>query len=177
MYQEGSVQALGYDDMNEAQPLYVRSPGGPYRLATDSQVLAAARIAAESLIADGSQFNAPAQVKKFFQAKLCGLGHECLAVVYLNAQLKVIRYIEHSHGTLSQVSVYPREIVKTALRLNAAGLIMSHNHPSGIAEPSVADLSLTRHLKQALDLIEVRLIDHIILAGKTAVSLVERGQM
>ncbi|WP_187329599.1 JAB domain-containing protein [Advenella mimigardefordensis] len=163
--------------MNEAQPLYVRSPRGRYRLATDSQVLAAARIAAESLIACGSQFNAPGRVKAFFQAKLCGLGHECLAVVYLNAQLKVIKYIERSHGTLSQASEYPREIVKTALRLNAAGLIMSHNHPSGIAEPSATDLSLTRHLKQALDLIEVRLIDHIIVAGNTAISLAERAQI
>jgi DNA repair protein RadC len=116
-------------------------------------------------------------VKAFFQAKLCGLGHECAAVVYLNTQLKVVGYIEHAHGTLSQASVYPREIVKTALRLNAGALILSHNHPSGLAEPSGADISLTRHLKQALALVDVRLLDHIVVTGQASVSLAERGQI
>src|SRR3546814_14918117 len=75
------------------------------------------------------------------------MGHEVAAVLYLNSQLKVIRYMEMSHGTLTQASVYPREIVKTALRLDAAAIIMSHNHPSGVPEPSEADLALTRPLK------------------------------
>src|SRR3546814_6386353 len=88
------------------------------------------------------------------------MGHEVAAVLYLNSQLKVIRYMEMSHGTLTQASVYPREIVKTALRLDAAAIIMSHNHPSGIPEPSEADLALTRHLKHALALVDVRSEEH-----------------
>lgn len=177
MEQDNNAQALGYDDMNETQTLYVRSTQGRYSVATDSQVLAAARVAAASLIADGALLDAPGRVKAFLQAKLGGLGHECAAVVYLDSQLKVIRYIEHAQGTLSQASVYPREIVKTALRLNAAALVLSHNHPSGVPEASTADISLTQHLKRALALIDVRLLDHLIVAGTTAVSLAEQGQV
>src|SRR3546814_15027882 len=105
------------------------------------------------------------------------MGHEVAAVLYLNSQLKVIRYMEMSHGTLTQASVYPREIVKTALRLDAAAIIMSHNHPSGVPEPSEADLALTRHLKHALALVDVRLLDHIIVTGQNTTSLAERGQV
>ncbi|MGB6103056.1 MAG: JAB domain-containing protein [Pusillimonas sp.] len=169
--------ALGYDNMNAGQTLYVRSPSGRYCAASDSHVLAAARVAAESLISDGADMGNPNAVKRYFQAKLSGMGHECAAFLYLDSQLKVIRYIEHAHGSLSQASVYPREIVKTALRLNAGALLMSHNHPSGIAEPSEADLSLTRHLKHALALVDVRLLDHIIVAGPATLSLAERGQV
>lgn len=169
--------ALGYDNMNAGQTLYVRSTSGRYRTATDSHVLAAARIVAESLIGDRMDMGNPGTVKHYLQAKLSGMGHEVAAVLYLNSQLKVIRYMEMSHGTLSQASVYPREIVKTALRLDAAAMIMSHNHPSGIAEPSEADLALTRHLKQALALVDVRLLDHIIVTGQDTTSLAERGQV
>ncbi len=91
--------------------------------------------------------------------------------------MKPIRYIEQAMGTLSHASIYPREIVKTALRLNAASLFMAHNHPSGIAEPSPADLSLTRQLKQALALVDVRVLDHIIVAATATTSLAERGQL
>jgi len=169
--------ALGYDNMNAGQTLYVRNPSGRYHAATDSHILAAARIAAESLISDRDAMGNPDAVKRYFQSKLAGMGHEVAAVLYLNSQFKVIRYMEMSHGTLTQASVYPREIVKTALRLNAAAIIMSHNHPSGIPEPSEADLALTRHLKQALALIDVRLLDHVIVAGQGSTSLAERGQV
>src|SRR3546814_9121495 len=94
--------ALGYDNMNAGQTLYVRSPSGRYRTATDSHVLAAARVAAESLIGDQADMGNPNAVKHYFQAKLSGMGHEVAAVLYLNRQLKVIRYIEMSHGTLPQ---------------------------------------------------------------------------
>ena len=172
-----STAALSYDNMNDAHPLYVRSPSGRYKPATDDQVLAAGRIAAESLISTDDVMGRPGYVARFFQSKLAGLGHECAAFLYLDSQLKPIRYIEQAMGTLSHASIYPREIVKTALRLNAASLFMAHNHPSGIAEPSPADLSLTRQLKQALALVDVRVLDHIIVAATETTSLAERGQV
>lgn len=84
---------------------------------------------------------------------------------------------EVSKGTLTQASVYPREIIKSALKHHAAALILAHNHPSGVAEPSTADLSLTQHLKKALALVDVRLLDHLIVTANSATSLAERGQV
>ena len=174
---DNNIASLSYDNMNETYALYVRSPAGRYKLASDEQILAAGRTAAESLVSSSSPVDQPTKVKQFFQAKLAGLGHECAAFLYLDSRFKPIRYIEQGAGTLSQASVYPREIVKTALRLNAAALIMAHNHPSGSTEPSMADLSLTKHLKQALTLIDVKLLDHIIVTATDTTSLAERGQM
>ncbi|WP_368644369.1 RadC family protein [Castellaniella ginsengisoli] len=174
---EISTAALGYDNMNDVHTLYVRSPSGRYRLASDEQVLAAGRVAAESLISVSNPMAQPARVVQFFQAKLAGLGHECAAFLYLDAQLKPIRYIEQAFGTLCHASIYPREIVKTALRVNAAALLMAHNHPSGLAEPSAPDVSMTRQLKQALALVDIRLLDHVVVAATQAVSLAERGQV
>jgi len=172
-----STAALSYDNMNDAHPLYVRSPSGRYKPATDSQILAAGREAAVSLISMENAMGNPQRVRSFFQSKLAGLGHECAAFLYLDSQLRPIRYIEQSMGTLSHASIYPREIVKTSLRLNAAALFMAHNHPSGLAEPSTADLSLTRQLKQALALVDVRVLDHIIVSATQTTSLAERGQL
>jgi len=174
---DNNIAALSYDNMNETCALYVRSPGGRYKQASDEQILAAGRMVAESLISTSSPVDQPTKVKQFFQAKLAGLGHECAAFLYLDSRFKPIRYIEQGSGTLSQASVYPREIVKTALRLNAAALIMAHNHPSGSIEPSMADLNLTKHLKNALALIDVRLLDHVIVTAASATSLAEQGQM
>lgn len=172
-----STAALSYDNMNNEHALYVRSPAGRYKPATDEQILAAGRVAAESLISRSLPLDQPAKVRAFFQSKLAGLGHECAAFLYLDSRFKPVRYIEHGSGTLNQASVYPREIVKTALRLNAAALIMAHNHPSGSPEPSMADLNLTKHLKQALTLIDVRFLDHVIVTATEMTSLAERGQM
>src|SRR3546814_2271259 len=96
--------------------------------------------------------------------------------LYLDSQYRLITSEEISRGTLSQASVYPREVIKAALRHHAAALILAHNHPSGVAEASQADLNLTRHLKHALALVDVRLLDHLIVTPGGAVSLAERGQ-
>ncbi|MCZ4328510.1 DNA repair protein RadC [Castellaniella denitrificans] len=162
--------------MNDGKTLFVRDSQGCYQVATDAQILAAGRVAAHGLLSDGQALGQPRAVKEFFQAKLTGLGHECAAMLFLDTQLRVIKYVELAHGTLSHASVYPREIVKTALRMNAAACIMSHNHPSGIPEPSGADISMTKQLKQALALIDVRLLDHIVVGATDTVSLAERGQ-
>ncbi len=172
-----STAALSYDNMNDAHPLYVRSPSGRYRPATDDQILAAGRAAAISLISTANAMMNPERVAKFFQSKLAGLGHECAAFLYLDTQLKPIRYIEQGMGTLNHANIYPREIAKTALRLNAAALLMAHNHPSGLTEPSPADLAMTRQLKQALALVDVRFLDHIVVSARETTSLAERGQL
>jgi DNA repair protein RadC len=95
--------------------------------------------------------------------------------MFLDAQNRLIAADELFRGTLTQTSVYPREVVKAALKHNAAALILAHNHPSGVAEPSNADELLTRNLKQALALVDVRVLDHFIVAGNAALSLAERG--
>src|SRR5690606_40236381 len=102
-----SAAALSYDNMNDAHALYVRSPSGRYKPASDDQILAAGRVAADSLIATGDTMMNPGQVSRFFQSKLAGLGHECAAFLYLDSQLRAIGYVELAMGTLSHASVYP----------------------------------------------------------------------
>ena len=167
--------ALALDNMNDSLPLYVKSPRGRYQPARDDQILAAARQAADSLISKEQALNQPPVVEAFFKAKLAGLGHECAAVAYLDHQFRLIRYMEISQGTISQASVYPREVVKTGLRLNASAVIMAHNHPSGSPTPSQADITLTTHLKKALALIDLRLLDHIIVTGLGTSSMASMG--
>ena len=96
-------------------------------------------------------------------------------MLFLDTRHRLIEYREMFHGTIDSASVYPREVVKEALRLNAAAVILSHNHPSGNPEPSQADKLLTQRLKDALGLVEVRTLDHVIVAGQAATSFAERG--
>ena len=107
--------------------------------------------------------------------KLAGFEHEVFAVLFLDTRHRLIEYREMFHGTIDSASVYPREVVKEALRLNAAAVILSHNHPSGSPEPSQADKVLTQRLKEALGLVEVRILDHVIVGGMETVSFAEKG--
>lgn len=177
MQDDNPNHALGYDNMNQGRPLYVRSKTGRYKIATDAQVLAAARAVAENLIAGRDLLDKPQTVKAYLQAKLGGLDHEAFGVLFLDNRLKVIRYMEMSHGTLTQASVYPREAVRAALRLNATAVIVAHSHPGGAPEASNADIAMTAHLKQALALGDVRLLDHVIVAQNSTSSLAERVQI
>ncbi|MBB5213554.1 RadC family protein [Parapusillimonas granuli] len=135
------------------------------------------RRALEEDLKEGLALNQPQRVKHYCAAKLGHLAVEHCLALYLDSQLRLITSEEVSRGTLNHASVYPREIIKAALKHHAAALILAHNHPSGVAEPSAADLALTRHLKNALSLVDVRLVDHLIVAGSSAVSLAERGQL
>lgn len=117
----------------------------------------------------------PGAVRDYLCLKLRGLGHEVFVGLYLDAQNRVIGDEELFRGTLTQTSVYPREVVKSALARNAAAIILAHNHPSGVAEPSYADEALTRALKQALALVDVKVLDHFVIAGNVATSFAERG--
>lgn len=119
--------------------------------------------------------SSPQQVRDFLCLKLGGLSREVFVVLFLDAQNRMINSEEMFTGTLTQTSVYPREVVKKALHHNAASVIFAHNHPSGIAQPSQADELITKQLKQALALVDVRVLDHFIVAGNTTFSFVERG--
>ena len=117
----------------------------------------------------------PESVRDYLRLFFAGQEHESFVVLFLDAQNRLIATNEMFRGTLTQTSVYPREIVKEALRHNAGAVIFSHNHPSGVTEPSRADEMLTTSLKQALALVDVRVLDHFIVAGATTLSFAERG--
>jgi len=117
----------------------------------------------------------PSTVKDFLRLKLADRPHEVFAVVFLDAQHRVIDVQEMFRGTLTQTSVYPREVVIEALKHNAAALILCHNHPSGCADPSRADETLTQTLKQALALVDVRVLDHFIVTRAGVTSFAELG--
>ena len=119
----------------------------------------------------------PEAVRSYLRVTLAKRDHEVFMVLFMDAQNRVIESEEMFRGTLTQTSVYPREVVKRALELNAAAVILSHNHPSGVAEPSRADEALTQTLRAALALVDVRVLDHFIVAGNgnTILSMAERG--
>ena len=155
--------------------LMVRDAQGRYLLATAEQILEAAREAIEHKTQRGASFTSPAAVKEYLRAKLAGFEHEVFAVLFLDTQHRLIEYAEMFRGTIDSASVYPRELVKEALRLNAAAVIVSHNHPSGNPEPSAADKAMTAQLRQGLALVDVRTLDHVIVAGSRTTSFAERG--
>ena len=117
----------------------------------------------------------PNDVKKFLKLKLTGLEHEVFAVMFLNNHHGVIEYEEMFRGTIDGASVYPREVVKRALQLNAAALILAHNHPSGNPESSMEDERITTRLVKACSLVDIRIIDHVIVGSHELVSFAERG--
>jgi DNA repair protein RadC len=119
--------------------------------------------------------SSPRAVRDYLRLALAGRQHEVFVVLLLDAQHRVIACEELFRGTLTQTSVYPREVVKCALRHNAAAVIFAHNHPSGVAEPSHADEILTRSLKSALGLVDVQVLDHFVVAGSATTSFAERG--
>ena len=155
--------------------LMVRDSQGHYLPATADQILDAARQAIEQKMQRGASFTSPVAVKEYLRAKLAGFEHEVFAVLFLDTQHCLIEYVEMFHGTIDSASVYPRELVKEALRLNAAAVIISHNHPSGSPEPSAADRALTQRLKEALALVDMRVLDHVVVAGSSTASFAERG--
>ena len=155
--------------------LMVRDAQGRYLLATADQILEAARHAIEQKMQRGASFSSPAAVKEYLRAKLAGFEHEVFAVLFLDTHHRLIEYAEMFRGTIDGASVYPRELVKEALRHNAAAVIVSHNHPSGNPEPSQADKVLTQRLKEALGLVDVRVLDHVIVAGTDTTSFAKRG--
>lgn len=125
----------------------------------------------------GVSLSSPDAVKQFLRLKLASKDHEVFAVLFLDVKNRLIAYEEMFRGTLTHTSVYPRELVKAAMLHNAASVIYSHNHPSGSASPSDADRLLTTAMRNALELIDVRSLDHIIVAGASTYSFAEHGDI
>ena len=139
------------------------------------EVIGAAMRVLEGRARHQSALTSPGSVRDYLRLALTGKEREEFWCVYLNAQHRVISFESLFAGTLTQTSVYPREVVKAALRSNAAAVIFAHNHPSGVAEPSQADELLTRQLKDALAMVDIKVLDHFIVAGSAGLSFAERG--
>ncbi|CAB3855319.1 RadC family protein [Achromobacter deleyi] len=153
-------------------------PGlGTAKACSLAAVLELAKRAVEEELTRDSTLDHPARVKQYCKVTLAHRRVEHCIALYLDSQLRLIASGELARGTLSQASVYPREVVREALRHHAAALIVAHNHPSGLAEPSAADQAFTRHLKQALALVDVSLVDHLIVAGDEVASMAELGRL
>src|SRR5688500_10795290 len=148
---------------------------GPAKRAQFEAAIEIARRALEERLKSGSALTSPGAVRDYLRLRLGGLQHEVFVCIFLDAQHRAIKADELFRGTLTQTSVYPREVVKAALAANAAAVIFAHNHPSGAAQPSQADELLTRNLKEALALVDVKVLDHFIVAGNQAISFAERG--
>ena len=145
------------------------------------QELAAAREIVKRTLNEELQYQdaltSPGKVTDYLKVLLSGLEHEVFVALFLDAQHRLIASEEPFRGTLTQTSVYPREVVKRTLHHNAAAVIFAHNHPSGVAEPSRSDEMLTTALKQALSLVDVKVLDHFVVAGMVTVSFAERGMV
>ena len=125
----------------------------------------------------GEALNNPGDTRRFLLARMRDYHHEVFACLFLDNRHRVIEFSEMFRGTIDGTSVHPREVVKLALSHNAAAVIFAHNHPSGVAEPSQADHRLTRRLQEALGLVDIRVLDHIVIGDGNTVSLAERGQL
>jgi DNA repair protein RadC len=148
---------------------------GPAKRAELAAVAEMARRSLARQLQEQAVFQSPDNVRQYLQLHMAGLPHEEFAVLFVDAQHRLITMKTLFRGTLTQTSVYPREVVKAALGCNAAAVVLAHNHPSGSAEPSRADEMLTQALKQALALVDIRVLDHLVIGHGQVVSFSERG--
>jgi len=157
-------------------PFEIREEDGTYRRASPDEIIGAALAEIEARFATGTQITSPRETEDFLKLQLGHLEQEIFAVLWLDNRHSVIAFEELFQGTLDGASVYPREIVKAALAHNAAACILCHNHPSGVANPSDADRRITQRIKDALSLVDVRTLDHIVVGEKTC-SFAELGML
>ena len=148
---------------------------GPAKRAQFEAAMELARRSLRDELRSVSALTSPGAVRDYLRLAIASREHEVFVCLWLDAQHRVIDCEELFRGTLTQTSVYPREIVKAGLRANAAAVIFAHNHPSGVAQPSQADELLTRNLKEALSLVDIKVLDHFIVAGRQTLSFAERG--
>ncbi len=170
----GGLRELLQADRN----LLLAQPGvGRVRAARILAVPELGRRYFEASLTRGDTIRSPADTETYLQARLQHLGHEMFCCLYLDNRHRVLAFVELFRGTIDGTSVYPREVVKEALAVNAAAVILAHNHPSGVAEPSQADERITRRLRSALELVDIRLLDHLIIGDGMATSMASRGLM
>lgn len=150
---------------------------GNARLAVLRAIPELARRYYEQALPVGQPIRSPADTEAFLMARLRDLPHELFCCIYLDNRHRIISFEELFRGTIDGTSVYPREVVKQALSVNAAAVILAHNHPSGVAEPSQADERITRRLKAALELVDIRLLDHLVIGDGNSTSLASRGMI
>ena len=157
--------------------MFIRDPEGAYRSAQPEQVIGLA----QSIISDRLQRDenitatSPGDVQKYLQLQLAAKEQEIFSAMFLDTRHRLIEFKKMFYGTIDGSSVHPRECVKAALKVNAAAVIFAHNHPSGISEPSLSDQAITRRLKDALALLDIRLLDHFVVGEGPPVSMAARG--
>ena len=157
--------------------LFVQLPNGDFSQASGEHIISEALSVLDEKIKRQCNIGSTDDAKALVALRLGALRHEVFAVIFLDSQNRIIDYREMFRGTLTQASVYPREIVRESLELNAAALIVAHNHPSGVTEPSAADQSLTRVIKSTMALVDVRLLDHLIVGAGRVFSFAEAGMI
>ena len=168
----GSLRALLESDFER----FRQGPGlGMAKYVQLQAVLEMARRHFRQTLKERNALTSPELTRQYLTAEMRGYPHEVFACLFLDNQHRVLKFEELFRGTIDGASVYPREVVKAALALNAAGVIFAHNHPSGISEPSEADRLITQRLKQALNLIDIRVLDHFIVGEGDAYSFAEHG--
>ena len=167
----------GLPGLLHADPVALRRAGGvgPAKQAEITAVLELSRRSSARQLSQEPVFDSPARVKDHLRLHLGHLRHEVFAVLFLDAQHRLICLEEMFRGTLTQTTVYPREVARRALELHAAAVVLAHNHPSGVAEPSRADEHLTTALRHALGLVDVQVLDHLVVGRQDVVSFAERG--
>jgi DNA repair protein RadC len=157
------------------EQLWMHDQQGGTRPASKEEIVKAARDVMSRKVRRGTSLSSPQLVQDFLTVKLGDLEHEIFCVMLLDKRLRLIEYVELFRGTIDGASVHPREVVKLALSKNAAAVVLAHPHPSGIAEPSQADELITSRLRDALGLVDIRIVDHLIVAGGSVVSFAQRG--
>ncbi len=172
LVQFGSLRSLLTADKEQL----CAAPGlGPVRYVALQASLELARRHYQELMSAGSALSNPRATREFLRMRLRDLPHEVFCCVFLDNRHRVLGFEELFRGTIDGASVHPREVVKEALARNAAAVILAHNHPSGIAEPSQADELITRRLKEALALVDIRVLDHLVIGDEACESFAERG--
>jgi DNA repair protein RadC len=161
--------------MENIERLFVRDGFGELREASNDEIIRFARELSSRRLRRGQSVASPKAVKDFLTLRLGNLEHEMFCVMFLDKRHRLIEFVELFRGTIDGASVHPREVVKLALAKNAAAVVFAHPHPSGVAEPSQADEFITKRLKEALALVDIRVLDHFIVAGGDIVSFAERG--
>lgn len=155
--------------------LMIADESGSYRKACPREIIQAARLVAHQVMPRGRALKSPDDAREFLRAKIGYLDYEAFALLWLDNRHRVIAFEELFRGTINGANVYPREVVKSALEKNATAVILTHNHPSGVADPSPADINITKQITDALKIFDIRILDHVIVTHDQTCSFAERG--